>query len=73
VLPELDTVVRAYRGHRHGRLAQIRAALDVLGADAGVEEVADAVYADVDPAVRRAAERSVAAQLDYLRSHSGSS
>ena len=27
----------------------------------------DAVYADVDPSVRRAAELSVAAQLDYLR------
>jgi glyoxylase-like metal-dependent hydrolase (beta-lactamase superfamily II) len=68
MLPALDSIVRAYREHRQGRLAQIRSALAELGADAGVEEVADAVYAAVDPAVRPAAELSVAAQLDYLRS-----
>ncbi|BCW71846.1 MBL fold metallo-hydrolase [Arthrobacter sp. NicSoilB8] len=68
VLPALDAVARAYRDHRQGRLAQVRAALESLGADAGVEAVTDAVYADVDPSVRRAAELSVAAQLDYLRS-----
>ena len=67
VLPALDSTVRAYRAHRLERLAQIRAALAVLGAEAGVKEVTDRVYADVDPAVRRAAENSVAAQLDYLR------
>ncbi len=67
-LPALDTIVRAYRDHREDRLAQIRSALDRLGPDAGVGEVADAVYADVDPAVRSAAELSVAAQLHYLRS-----
>jgi hypothetical protein len=71
VLPALDTVARAYRNHRHERLAQIRAALELLGRDARTEEVADVVYADVGPAVRRAAELSVAAQLDYLRSRSG--
>jgi hypothetical protein len=49
------------------RLEQIRAALAELGADAGVATVTDAVYPDVDPSVRRAAENSVAAQLDYLR------
>lgn len=67
VLPALDDAARAYRSHRHGRLAQVRAALESLGADAGVSAVTDAVYADVDPSVRRAAELSVAAQLDYLR------
>ncbi|XAS65999.1 MBL fold metallo-hydrolase [Micrococcaceae bacterium Sec5.7] len=67
VRPHLDAVARAYRAHRRDRLAQIRAALRTLGRDAGVQEVADAVYADVDPAVRRAAEISVAAQLEYLR------
>jgi glyoxylase-like metal-dependent hydrolase (beta-lactamase superfamily II) len=71
VLPELDGTVRAYREHRQGRLAQIRAALEVLGADARVQEVTDAVYADVEPAVRPAAELSVAAQLEYLRSRTG--
>jgi glyoxylase-like metal-dependent hydrolase (beta-lactamase superfamily II) len=67
VLPELDSIVRAYREHRFDRLAQIRAALELLGAGAGVEEITDRVYADIDPAVRRAAENSVAAQLQYLR------
>jgi Beta-lactamase associated winged helix domain len=33
-----------------------------------VDAVVAAVYADIDPAVRPAAERSVAAQLEYLRS-----
>ncbi|MGW9414216.1 MBL fold metallo-hydrolase [Arthrobacter cupressi] len=67
VLPATDIICREYRAHRLMRLEQIRAALDELGADAGVSEVADAVYPDVDPSVRRAAENSVAAQLDYLR------
>jgi hypothetical protein len=67
VLPALDAVVRAYRDHRLGRLAQIRTALAGLGRDAGVGEVTSVVYADVDPSVRRAAENSVAAQLEYLR------
>jgi glyoxylase-like metal-dependent hydrolase (beta-lactamase superfamily II) len=68
MLPALDRIVRAYRDHRQDRLAQIRSALADLGAGAGVTEVADAVYAAVDPAVRPAAELSVAAQLHYLRS-----
>ena len=67
VLPALDAVVRAYRDHRLERLAQIRAAVADLGPGAGVAEITDAVYSDVDPAVRRAAENSVAAQLEYLR------
>jgi glyoxylase-like metal-dependent hydrolase (beta-lactamase superfamily II) len=67
VLPALDAVVRDYRSHRLDRLSQIRAALDALDGEAGVAEVTDAVYADVNPSVRRAAENSVAAQLEYLR------
>ncbi|MBJ2122618.1 MBL fold metallo-hydrolase [Arthrobacter sp. MSA 4-2] len=67
VLPALDAIVRAYRAHRLDRLAQIRSAITGLGPDAGVREVADVVYADADPSVRRAAESSVAAQLEYLR------
>lgn len=66
-LPSLAGVVKAYRAHRHERLAQIRAVLQRLGRDAAAADVADAVYADVDPSVRRAAEMSVAAQLHYLR------
>ena len=67
VLPHLDAICRQYRRHRLERLEQIRAALKRLGSDASVSAVADAVYADVDPSVRRAAENSVAAQLEYLR------
>jgi glyoxylase-like metal-dependent hydrolase (beta-lactamase superfamily II) len=67
VLPSLVSVTHAYRVHRLERLDQIRAALERLGRDATVAAVADAVYADVEHSVRRAAEMSVAAQLDYLR------
>ncbi|WP_285243959.1 MBL fold metallo-hydrolase [Pseudarthrobacter sp. fls2-241-R2A-127] len=67
VLPSLALIARDYRAHREDRLAQIRAALGTLGRDATVGDVADAVYAGVDPSVRRAAELSVAAQLSYLR------
>lgn len=66
-LPSIEDVARAYRDHRHGRLAQIRDALDRLGGSAGVRDVTDLVYADVGPTVRRAAETSVAAQLAFLR------
>ncbi|WP_457950523.1 MBL fold metallo-hydrolase [Pseudarthrobacter sp. alpha12b] len=67
VLPSVEAIARDYRRHREERLEQIRAALDGLGQDAAVGEVADAVYSDVGPSVRRAAELSVAAQLEYLR------
>jgi glyoxylase-like metal-dependent hydrolase (beta-lactamase superfamily II) len=70
VLPSLATITRSYRAHRLERLAQIREALERLGRDATVAAVTDAVYADVDPSVRRAAELSVAAQVDYLRGRS---
>ena len=70
-LPSLADTVDAYRIHRLERLAQIRTAVDRLGQDATVRDVADAVYADVDPSVRRAAEMSVAAQLHYLRGGAG--
>lgn len=69
-LPDLESVALEYLAHREQRLDQIRAALVQLGLDAraaGVTEVTDVVYHDVDPSVRRAAEFSVAAQLDYLR------
>lgn len=68
VLPDLRSVAADYAAHRRDRLQQIRAALVRLGPDASVQAVADVVYADIDPGVRRAAENSVAAQLEYLRS-----
>ncbi|MDI2034030.1 MBL fold metallo-hydrolase [Paenarthrobacter nitroguajacolicus] len=68
VLPAVDAKCREYREHRKQRLEQIRSALAQVGNDATIAQVTDVVYADVDPSVRWAAETSVAAQLDYLRS-----
>ncbi|MFC4829198.1 MBL fold metallo-hydrolase [Agromyces aurantiacus] len=67
VLPDLAAICDAYLAHRAERLDQIREALARLGADASAEAVTDDVYADVDPSVRGAAEASVRAQLEYLR------
>jgi glyoxylase-like metal-dependent hydrolase (beta-lactamase superfamily II) len=66
-LPDLAAVTRAYLAHREERLAQVRAALDTLGPDAGPRAVVELVYADVDPVLWPAAEWSVRAQLDYRR------
>jgi glyoxylase-like metal-dependent hydrolase (beta-lactamase superfamily II) len=68
--PELSSLADAcdrLLAHRRMRLDEVRSALDQLGADATVQQVADAVYPDVDPAIRFAAEHSVRSQLDYLR------
>ncbi|UNK47321.1 MBL fold metallo-hydrolase [Arthrobacter sulfonylureivorans] len=70
-LPDLSAICREYASHRQMRLDQIRAALEQLGADASVDDVTDHVYADIDAAVRLAAEASVAAQLEYLRGDGG--
>ncbi|KQX05881.1 MULTISPECIES: MBL fold metallo-hydrolase [unclassified Leifsonia] len=67
-LESLSAVAAAYLAHRAGRLAEVRRALEQLGADATARAVADLVYADTDAAVRPAAEASVRAQLQYLRS-----
>ncbi|MEV6489211.1 MBL fold metallo-hydrolase [Actinoplanes sp. NPDC051633] len=61
-------VARTYLVHRRERLDQVRAAV-ASGADSP-EAVVDAVYFDIDPRVRFAAEQSVRAQLDYLRRES---
>jgi glyoxylase-like metal-dependent hydrolase (beta-lactamase superfamily II) len=66
-LPDLAAVAGEYSAHRQQRLDQIRSALAALGPDAGVAAVTEAVYVDIDPSVRFAAEHSVAAQLAYLR------
>lgn len=64
VLHDPAAVLDYYIAHRRERLDQIRAAL-ANGARTPAE-IVDVVYGDVDPAVRRAAESSVRAQLDYL-------
>lgn len=66
-LPDLAAVAEAYLRHREERLEQVRAALDTLGPDATAADVVPVVYADVDRALWPAAEWSVRAQLDYLR------
>jgi glyoxylase-like metal-dependent hydrolase (beta-lactamase superfamily II) len=53
-----------YRRHREERLDQVRAAL--AAGDRTAAEVVARVYADVDRSVWPAAERSVAAQLEFL-------
>jgi glyoxylase-like metal-dependent hydrolase (beta-lactamase superfamily II) len=53
-----------YLEHRAERLAEVRAAL--AAGDTTAQQIVARVYHDVDPAVRRFAELSVQAQLDYL-------
>jgi len=66
-LADAGAVARAYLAHREQRLEQVRSVLSVRP-DATAREVVEIVYADVDQAVWWAAELSVRAQLDYLRS-----
>lgn len=67
-LPDLQAVTAMYLAHREERLDQIRAALAELGEDASARAVVEHVYTDVDEKLWDAAEKSVQAQLDYLRS-----
>ena len=68
VLPgEPDPLLRHYREHRLQRLDQVRDAW--RQGDRTPAEVVARVYADVDRSVWPAAEQSVRAQLDYLRTH----
>ncbi|NDO89490.1 MBL fold metallo-hydrolase [Cellulosimicrobium composti] len=75
VVDDLGQRVRAYRAHRHERLAQVRAALAGLGLDPAAPDAVDRVvahvYADVDPSVRGAARQSVTAQLAHLAATDG--
>jgi glyoxylase-like metal-dependent hydrolase (beta-lactamase superfamily II) len=73
-LPDAGQAARAYLAHRAQRLEQVRAAREMLRAQRGVEpevrQIAEIVYAEVDPALWPAADVSVAAQLAYLRGQS---
>ncbi|MCX5043150.1 MBL fold metallo-hydrolase [Aldersonia sp. NBC_00410] len=60
-------VAKAYIAHRHERLDQVRAALEVLGPDAKPMQVVKHVYRDVDKKLWPVARSSVKAQLAYLR------
>jgi glyoxylase-like metal-dependent hydrolase (beta-lactamase superfamily II) len=67
-LSDCAAVARQYLDHRRERLGQIRAA--VAAGATTPEAVVDAVYPDIEPGVRFAAEWSTRAQLDYLRRES---
>lgn len=66
-LPSVAGISAQLIAHRYQRLDEVRSALQALGADATVTQVADAVYPKVDARIRFAAEQSVHAQLEYLR------
>jgi glyoxylase-like metal-dependent hydrolase (beta-lactamase superfamily II) len=66
-LDDLQAVTTMYLAHREERLDQVRQALRVLGEDATARQVVEHVYIDVDQELWDAAEKSVRAQLDYLR------
>lgn len=66
-LPDLSEVAARYLAHREERLDQVRGALQVLGEEASARQVVEHVYTDVDQKLWDAAEKSVQAQLDYLR------
>ena len=66
-LPDLAAVTTTYLAHREERLDQVRAALREIGEDASARQVVEHVYVDVDEKLWDAAEKSVRAQLDYLR------
>lgn len=67
-LADLETIARDYLAHREQRLEQVRAAVRTLGEDATPRQVVEHVYAEVDPSLWGAAEKSVNVQLEYLRS-----
>ncbi len=67
-LGDLEAVAAMYLAHREERLDQVRAALQTLGEDATARAIVEQVYTDVDDKLWDAAEWSVQAQLDYLRS-----
>lgn len=66
-LGDLEAVTEMYLRHRQERLEQVRDALHELGEDAAARQVVEHVYTDVDQKLWDAAEKSVQAQLDYLR------
>lgn len=67
-LPNIEAVASGYLEHREQRLDQVRSALAALGEDATARQVVEYVYTDVDEELWGAAEWSVQAQLNYLRS-----
>ncbi len=65
--PDISAVAAGYLRHRDERLDQVRGALRDLGEEASARRIVEHVYTDVDETLWDAAEKSVQAQLDYLR------
>jgi glyoxylase-like metal-dependent hydrolase (beta-lactamase superfamily II) len=66
-LDDLEAVSAMYLAHREERLDQVRDALRAIGEHATTRQIVEHVYTDVDEKLWDAAEWSVQAQLDYLR------
>ncbi|GHH49680.1 MBL fold metallo-hydrolase [Lentzea cavernae] len=66
-LHDAGEAARAYLAHRTQRLEQVRGAVEALGGSPTPRQVVEIVYADVDRVLWPAAEWSVRAQLEYLR------
>lgn len=66
-LADAGEAARRYLAHRTQRLEQVRTAVDQLGGAPTPRQVVEVVYADVDRVLWPAAEWSVRAQLEYLR------
>ncbi|MEV6242586.1 MBL fold metallo-hydrolase [Lentzea sp. NPDC051838] len=66
-LADAGEAARMYLAHRTQRLEQVRKAVVELGGEPTPRQVVEIVYADVDKVLWPAAEWSVRAQLEYLR------
>ncbi|WP_312877671.1 MBL fold metallo-hydrolase [Lentzea indica] len=66
-LADAGEAARMYLAHRTQRLEQVRRAVESLGGSPTPRQVVEVVYADVDRVLWPAAEWSVRAQLEYLR------
>lgn len=64
---DLSAYARKYIDRRNQRLEQIREALATHGQDADINTLVDAIYDDVDPVLRGAAEQSTRVALRYLQ------
>ena len=64
---DVSSFARKYLDRRNQRLDQIRDALAVHGPDVDINTLVDAIYDDVDPVLRGAAEQSTRVALRYLQ------
>lgn len=67
---DLAVFARKYIDRRNYRLDQIRQVREEHGTDMSINELVDAMYDDVDPVLRGAAEQSTRVALRYLNSKS---